>query len=288
MQSMLIDARRELAMPSRRLFGKRMLTLGGLSMLTGCSITDDKSVNTLLTAVSRLNDRAQALLFDPKQLAPTYTEAQITRPFPFNAFYGIDEVPEVNGADYKLKISGLVTGTARLDACPNCTRCRRRADHAAYLRRRLERDRPVGRHAVLPSSCGASARTRARNTSASNAPTTTTKASTCRPRCIAQTLLTLTYDGQRLPAEIRLSDEAAHADQARLQESEAHRRDVRDQHVSRRLLGRTRATTGSAAPDARVGACRTRRRDPGRQKLRKYAGTSRAGSDSSITNGVIP
>jgi len=33
----LIDARRELAMPSRRLFGKRLLTLGGLTMLTGCS-----------------------------------------------------------------------------------------------------------------------------------------------------------------------------------------------------------------------------------------------------------
>jgi hypothetical protein len=78
-ESILIDARRELTMPSRRLFGKQLLTLGGLSMLTGCSLTDDKSVNAFLTAVSRLNDRAQAFIFDPKQLAPTYTEAQITR-----------------------------------------------------------------------------------------------------------------------------------------------------------------------------------------------------------------
>jgi DMSO/TMAO reductase YedYZ molybdopterin-dependent catalytic subunit len=108
--SILADARRELDMPSRRLFGKRMLTLGGLSMLAGCSITDDDSVNTFLRAVSRLNDRAQALLFDPSRLAPTYTEAQITRPFPFNAFYGIDDVPEVNGSDYRLKVSGLVGG----------------------------------------------------------------------------------------------------------------------------------------------------------------------------------
>ncbi|CAE6741532.1 molybdopterin-dependent oxidoreductase [Paraburkholderia nemoris] len=109
-ESILIDARRELAMPSRRLFGKRLLTLGGLSMLTGCSLTDNDSVTAFLTAVSRLNDRAQAALFDPKQLAPTYTEAQITRPFPFNAFYGIDDVPDVAPSDYKLKISGLVTG----------------------------------------------------------------------------------------------------------------------------------------------------------------------------------
>jgi DMSO/TMAO reductase YedYZ molybdopterin-dependent catalytic subunit len=109
-ESILIDARRELAMPSRRLFGKRLLTLGGLSMLTGCSLTDNDSVNAFLTAVSRLNDRAQAALFDPKQLAPTYTEAQITRPFPFNAFYGIDDVPDVDASGYTLKISGLVTG----------------------------------------------------------------------------------------------------------------------------------------------------------------------------------
>src|SRR5580698_9139638 len=110
-ESILIDARRELAMPSRRLFGKRLLTLGGLSMLTGCSLTDNDSVTAFLTAVSRLNDRAQAALFDPKQLAPTYTEAQITRPFPFNAFYGIDDVPEVDGADFRLKVGGLVQDT---------------------------------------------------------------------------------------------------------------------------------------------------------------------------------
>ncbi|MGS1020638.1 molybdopterin-dependent oxidoreductase [Burkholderia glumae] len=106
----LADARRELAMPSRRLFGKRLITLGGLSMLTGCTLTDDASVDGLLSAVSRLNDRVQAALFDPHALAPTYSEAQITRPFPFNAFYGIDEVPEVDGADFRLRLGGLVTG----------------------------------------------------------------------------------------------------------------------------------------------------------------------------------
>ncbi|WP_321937030.1 molybdopterin-dependent oxidoreductase [Paraburkholderia sp. J8-2] len=108
--AILADARRELDMPSRRLFGKRMLTLGGLSLLTGCTITDDASVNTFLTAVSRLNDRVQGWLFDPTRLAPTYTEAQITRPFPFNAFYSESEAPIVDGGDYRLKISGLVKG----------------------------------------------------------------------------------------------------------------------------------------------------------------------------------
>lgn len=111
--SILIDVRRELAMPSRRLFTQRALTLGGLSLLTGCSLTDDASVNRLLMSVSRFNDRVQAWLFDPQRLAATYTEAQLTRPFPFNAYYGIDDVPEVDASDFALELSGLVTGKKR-------------------------------------------------------------------------------------------------------------------------------------------------------------------------------
>ena len=111
--SILLDVRSELAMPSRRLFTQRALTLGGLSLLTGCSLTDDASVNRLLMSVSRFNDRVQAWLFDPKRLAPTYTEAQLTRPFPFNAYYEIGDVPEVNASGFMLELSGLVTGKKR-------------------------------------------------------------------------------------------------------------------------------------------------------------------------------
>jgi DMSO/TMAO reductase YedYZ molybdopterin-dependent catalytic subunit len=111
--SILIDVHRELAMPSRRLFTQRALTLGGLSLLTGCSLTDDASVNRFLMGVSRFNDRVQAWLFDPQRLAPTYTEAQLTRPFPFNAYYGITDVPEVAESDFVLELSGLVTGKKR-------------------------------------------------------------------------------------------------------------------------------------------------------------------------------
>jgi len=111
--SILIDVRRELAMPSRRLFTQRALTLGGLSLLTGCSLTDDASVNRFLMSVSRFNDRVQAWLFDPQRLAATYAEAQLTRPFPFNAYYGIADVPEVDASDFALELSGLVTGKKR-------------------------------------------------------------------------------------------------------------------------------------------------------------------------------
>lgn len=110
-ESLIIDVRRELDTPSRRLFSKRILTLGGLAMLSGCSLSDNKSVETFLTRVSRMNDRVQGWLFDPTLLAPTYTEAEITRPFPFNAFYGEDDAPKVDGTDFRLKVGGLVQNT---------------------------------------------------------------------------------------------------------------------------------------------------------------------------------
>jgi DMSO/TMAO reductase YedYZ molybdopterin-dependent catalytic subunit len=104
------DALKELKAPARRLFGKQILSLGGLALLSGCSISDDQSVNAMLRKMSSFNDDAQAFLFDPNKLAPTYPESMITRPFPFNAFYDVDEVPEVDPASYRLTIGGLVKG----------------------------------------------------------------------------------------------------------------------------------------------------------------------------------
>jgi DMSO/TMAO reductase YedYZ molybdopterin-dependent catalytic subunit len=102
------EALGRLALPSRRLFMRRSLTLGGLSLQTGCAIVDETSVESALMKVSRFNDGVQAWLFDPKLLAPTYPESMITRPFPFNAYYGEDEIREVDAAGYRLEVSGLV------------------------------------------------------------------------------------------------------------------------------------------------------------------------------------
>ncbi|MBS1132576.1 MAG: Oxidoreductase, molybdopterin binding protein [Proteobacteria bacterium] len=108
----LKDARTEVSrhveQPARRAFLQRSLTLGGLSLLSGCSLVDENSVETALMAMSRFNDKAQAWLFDPNRLAPTYPDSMITRPFPFNAFYGEDEAPVVDEAGYQLEITGLV------------------------------------------------------------------------------------------------------------------------------------------------------------------------------------
>lgn len=109
--SILKEARKVLAprleQPSRRAF-LRTLTLGGVAMLSGCSLDDDDQVERALSAISRFNDRAQGWIFDPNALAPTYSETMITRPFPFNAFYGVDRAPVVDESGYGLEVTGLV------------------------------------------------------------------------------------------------------------------------------------------------------------------------------------
>ncbi|KAK42629.1 molybdopterin-binding protein [Caballeronia jiangsuensis] len=192
------DAAKELKAPARRLFGKRILSLGGLAMLSGCSITDDKSVNAMLRRISFFNDDVQALLFDPNKLAPTYPESMITRPFPFNAFYDIDEVPEVDPSTYKLEIDGLVKGKRvwtldELHAMPQESQVTR---HIC-----IEGWSAIGkwggvRFAQVLARAGAD--TSAKYVAFHCADNYST--SIDMPTALhAQTLLTLTYDGQILP-----------------------------------------------------------------------------------------
>ena len=102
------DALRRIEQPSRRRFLQRSLTLGGLSLLTGCAIVDEDSVEDALMSVSRFDDKVQGWLFDPNLLAPTYPESMITRPFPFNAYYGEDEIRQVDADSYRLEVTGMV------------------------------------------------------------------------------------------------------------------------------------------------------------------------------------
>src|SRR5258706_8439841 len=101
-----------LASLERRLFLKRGLSLGALSLLSGCELTDkltyDEDVQRILVAMSRWNDGAQAWLFDPRRLAPEFPESMITTPFPFNAYYAESEVRMVDAAGYQLEVGGLV------------------------------------------------------------------------------------------------------------------------------------------------------------------------------------
>ncbi|WP_027796030.1 molybdopterin-dependent oxidoreductase [Paraburkholderia acidipaludis] len=198
--SIVKDAQKELQSSTRRLLGKRILTLGGLMLLSGCDLTNDKSVNALLRKVSSFNDDAQALLFDPRKLAPTYPESMITRPFPFNAYYDIDQVPDVDARTYRLELGGRVKGKRvwtldELHALPQQSQVTR---HIC-----IEGWSAIGKWGGVRFSdfllrCGAD--TTAKYIALHCADSYWT--SIDMPTALhPQTLLTLTYDGSTLPAK---------------------------------------------------------------------------------------
>lgn len=96
----------------RRNFLRGSLTVGAMAMLSGCNLQDGDQVDKVLWAMSRWNDRVQAWLFSGQKLAPTFTKAQMTTPFPFNAFYGEDDIPQVDLSGYSLAVSGRVRDKA--------------------------------------------------------------------------------------------------------------------------------------------------------------------------------
>lgn len=184
--------------PSRRRLLQRSLTLGGLALLTGCTMSDENSVEQALVKVSRFNDRVQGWIFDPNKLAPTYPDSMITRPFPFNAYYGEDEIRQVDAESYRLEVTGLVAD--------------RHAWTLAELQRMPQTDQ-VTRHICVEgwsaigkwggvrfseflARVGADTSARYVGFKCADDYYTSIDMATALH---AQTLLTLTYDGQRLP-----------------------------------------------------------------------------------------
>ena len=102
------DAMKTMPDPSRRRFIAGVVSLGALTLLTGCDVSDSFSAESLLAKVSKFNDAVQAAIFNPNALAPTFPESAITRPFPFNAYYAQEDAPDIKGKDWKLEIRGLV------------------------------------------------------------------------------------------------------------------------------------------------------------------------------------
>jgi DMSO/TMAO reductase YedYZ molybdopterin-dependent catalytic subunit len=102
------DAAKLLPAPSRRLFLRGAASVGALAALTGCDIIDGPTAENALRVVSNFNDWVQARLFSAHTLAPTFADSEVTRPFPFNAYYQQEEAPDIDGDKYQLEIGGLV------------------------------------------------------------------------------------------------------------------------------------------------------------------------------------
>src|SRR3954468_12107523 len=90
-QLLVRDAAKIMPDLARRRFIAGGASLGALTLLTGCDVSDSFSAEQMLKQVSKFNDGVQALIFNPNALAPTFPESAVTKPFPFNAYYEIDD-----------------------------------------------------------------------------------------------------------------------------------------------------------------------------------------------------
>ena len=107
--SAILDDHRTLirSLERRRLL-KGGLSLGALTLLTGCDISNHDSVQAALLAISNLNDRVQSWIFSADKLAPTYPASMVLQPPRFNAYYPLGKLRPVDGASWQMAVSGRV------------------------------------------------------------------------------------------------------------------------------------------------------------------------------------
>lgn len=92
----------------RRSFLRQSLSLGALTLLTGCDLSNQDQVQGVLHRMSEWNDRAQAWLFSGTTLAPTFAASQAVKDFRYNAFFTADKAPVLGEEDYRLRFAGLI------------------------------------------------------------------------------------------------------------------------------------------------------------------------------------
>jgi DMSO/TMAO reductase YedYZ molybdopterin-dependent catalytic subunit len=107
-QSVLNENKALITEIDRRKVLRGTLSLGALTLLTGCDVTDREAVQAVLKRVSTWNDLAQEFLFRPNHLAPTFPESMVVKPPRFNAYYDVEDVKPVDGAKWKLELYGRI------------------------------------------------------------------------------------------------------------------------------------------------------------------------------------
>lgn len=107
-QGILRENRRLIEQVDRRNVLRGALSLGALTFLTGCNVGEEGPVQDALRAVSRWNDKVQAAIFRPNHLAPTFAESQVIKPPRYNAHYDVEDVKPVDGASWRLELSGRI------------------------------------------------------------------------------------------------------------------------------------------------------------------------------------
>ena len=125
-QSALVEHRGLLRSIERRTLLRGSLSLGALTMLTGCDVTNKDSVQGMLQAMSLWNDRVQAFLFSPTRLAPEFPASAVMKPPRWNAYIEREKTPDVDGEAWRVDLGGLVSdkrprSLREIDAMPQVT-----------------------------------------------------------------------------------------------------------------------------------------------------------------------
>jgi DMSO/TMAO reductase YedYZ molybdopterin-dependent catalytic subunit len=113
-QNALRESRRKMVSIERRALLRGSLSLGALTLLTGCDVTNRDAVQSVLGWMSQWNDRVQAFLFSPTRLAPEFQAADVLKPPRWNAYIGRDGIPDVDGATWRLELAGRIADKRRL------------------------------------------------------------------------------------------------------------------------------------------------------------------------------
>jgi DMSO/TMAO reductase YedYZ molybdopterin-dependent catalytic subunit len=108
-QQVLSENRTLIESMDRRGILRGAVSLGALTMLTGCDVSEDDSVQKALRAVSAWNDGVQEAIFRPNHLARTFNPSQVVKPPRFNAYYSIEDLKPVDGATWQLELAGLIS-----------------------------------------------------------------------------------------------------------------------------------------------------------------------------------
>ena len=85
------------------------LSLGALTLLTGCDLSDHDAVQRVLARFSRMERQgAGGDLRSRAAWRRTFPEAMAVKDFRYNAWYGPEKAPRLNPADYRLQLAGRI------------------------------------------------------------------------------------------------------------------------------------------------------------------------------------
>ena len=93
---------------TRRRFIAGGASLGALTLLTGCDVTDSFSAEAMLKRISKFNDGVQAAIFNPNAMAPTFPEERHYKTVPVQRLLRARRRAHHRRQGWKLEVRGLV------------------------------------------------------------------------------------------------------------------------------------------------------------------------------------